>query len=206
MHTDGAALQGRKSKTDFYSVEQEAARASDTLAMSLLSKGEQDHTLNFSEEEDEDVHFKGIGVAYYPNREKWRAYRWRSSDKKKIEHGWYKDKETAAHASDNLVRLHFQFGAEQDHELNFPNANETIVPKFLLQVLSKKMLKLYRKRKALIQALEADFTVDEGPLIQVEDKIESTRKKRSKLKIPDDYWKNKRKRSDHDADESDDLD
>jgi hypothetical protein len=102
--------------------------------MNLISRGEQGHKLNFSEEADEDLHFEPIGVAYDTNREKWRAYRWSSKERKKIEHGWYSDEETAAHASDYLARKLIADGS-QGHELNFPDTNETFVPYIKAQAM-----------------------------------------------------------------------
>jgi len=183
-----SSIARREVKNGFYSNELEAAHASDTLAMVLISKGEHGHGLNFSEK----TMLEPIGVAYDPNREKWRAYRWNSKEMKRIGRGWYSDEETAAHASDNLARKLIADGS-QGHELNydFPDANETLPQTF---PLSKKMKKLHQRRKKLIKALEADFNADEGPLIQVEEEIEPSRKQeRNKRKRTD--ASNKRKRS-----------
>merc|ERR1712098_221453 len=53
---------------------------------------------------------------------KWRAVRWSKNEGRQLYNGSYKDKETAAHASDTLARKLTKNG-EQNHKLNFPDDN-----------------------------------------------------------------------------------
>merc|ERR1712098_711689 len=61
-----------------------------------------------------------IGVSYHKKESTWRTYRWSKNEIKKVYNGSYKDKETAARASDTLARKLLENG-EKGHKLNFPD-------------------------------------------------------------------------------------
>merc|ERR1712058_89691 len=89
-----------------YKDEQTAAQASDTLARNLMKNGEQNHKLNFSDE-DTEVYpdkktSKYMGVHYRTSL--WWVSRYSKNEKKTLHNGAFKDEETAAHASDTLAR------------------------------------------------------------------------------------------------------
>merc|ERR1712098_290068 len=71
--------------------------------------GEKGHELNFPDD-DTEVHpeksFNYIGVSYIKTRATWRVQRYSKHENKALYHynGSYKDKETAARASDTLAR------------------------------------------------------------------------------------------------------
>merc|ERR1712098_1005725 len=105
-----------------YDDEKTAARASDTLAKTLMKNGEQNHKLNFPEDhtevypEKKKTSSKFIGVSF---EKKWRIQRWSKSENKMFYNGRYDDEETAARASDTLARKLMKNG-EQTLKLNFP--------------------------------------------------------------------------------------
>ena len=59
-------------------------------------------------------------MSYNERDEKWYAQRHSKNENKAAYNGYYKNEETAAHASDTLVRKLIENG-EKDHKLNFPN-------------------------------------------------------------------------------------
>ena len=61
-----------------------------------------------------------FGVGYYKRTETWVAQRHSKIKNKTFHNGYYKDEETAAHASDTLARKLIENG-EKDHKLNFPD-------------------------------------------------------------------------------------
>jgi len=107
-----------------YKDEKTAALASDTLARKLMAFGEQNHKLNFLDDntevypEEKDSEY--AGVYYNENSRRWRAKRWSKIDKKSLSNGSYDDEITAAHASDSLARKLIANG-EKGHKLNFPD-------------------------------------------------------------------------------------
>merc|ERR1712098_110994 len=116
----------------FYKSEETAAYASDTLARKFMKNGEQDHKLNFPDDDTEvnaekkPTASQYIGVTY-SDYSTWRAYRWSKYEKRKVYNGNYKDEKTAAHASDTLARKLMQNG-EQKLKLNFPNDDTEVYP------------------------------------------------------------------------------
>jgi len=108
-----------------YVDEETAAHASDTLARKLMDNGEQNHRLNFPDDEIEmyrenQFTSKFIGVTFDKNISKWRAQRRSRNGNKNIYNGCYGKEETAAHASDTLARKLMENG-EQKLKLNFPD-------------------------------------------------------------------------------------
>jgi len=131
-----------------YKNEETAAHASDTLARSFIENGEQNHKLNFNDNGTEVCAKKQIskytGVSYHESKAKWVATR-RCKDKKKtIYNGTYNKEETAAHASDTLVRILIANG-EQNQRLNFPDDETEVYPE---KKISKYIGVYYNKRKA----------------------------------------------------------
>merc|ERR1712098_287058 len=105
------------------------AHASDTVARKLIKNGEQNHKLNFPDNGTVIIKSKSfekatssqyIGVSYNESKSAWRAYRWRKNEKKMVYNGFYKDEETAAHASDTLAR-EFMANGGQKLKVNFPD-------------------------------------------------------------------------------------
>merc|ERR1712098_447391 len=92
-----------------YKDEKTAAHGSDTLARKLKENGEQNHKLNFADDdtevypEEKTTSSQCIGVYYNERQLTWLAYRWSKNGKKMVYNGTYKDEETAAHASDTLA-------------------------------------------------------------------------------------------------------
>jgi len=119
--------QKKKIYNGCYKDKETAARASDTLARKLMANGGQKLKLNFPND-DTEVYAETVintfsdytGVSYDTKHLRWLAYRWSKSDKKVVNNGYYRDKETAAHASDTLARKLMTNG-EQNHKLNFPD-------------------------------------------------------------------------------------
>merc|ERR1712034_47634 len=114
-----------------YNIKETAAHASDTLARELIANGEQGHRLNFSDDEIEvfpEEKMKSsqyIGVCYDVNTSKWRAQRRSKDEKRMVHNGRYDNEETAAHASDTLVKKWREINGGQGNKLNFPeNINE----------------------------------------------------------------------------------
>merc|ERR1712098_141827 len=109
----------------YYDDEETWARASDTLARKLMKNGEQNHKLNFPEDDTEvypekkKTSSKFIGVSFNKKELKWMAHRWSRSENKMLFNGHYDDEETAARASDTLARKLMKNG-EQSLKLNFP--------------------------------------------------------------------------------------
>jgi hypothetical protein len=68
-----------------------------------------------------------IGVSYNQLHKKWSANRRSKLGKKLIHNGYYKDEDTAAHASDNLARKLMRSG-EKKHRLNFPSDDIEALP------------------------------------------------------------------------------
>merc|ERR1712098_25590 len=99
-----------------------------------MANGEQNHKLNFSDDETEvfpkekKTSSQFIGVSYDVNESKWRAQRCSKLHKKTIYNGIYENEETAARASDTLARK-FMANGEQAHKLNFPDDNTDVYPK-----------------------------------------------------------------------------
>merc|ERR1712098_74657 len=116
--------ENKKVYNGYYKDEETAAHASDTLARKLMTNGEQNLRLNFPDNHtevfpDRNQTSKYIGVSYCKFQKRWRAQRWSKTNKKDMHNGTYKDKETAARASDTLARKLMENG-EQNHKLNFP--------------------------------------------------------------------------------------
>jgi len=117
-----------------YDDEETAAHATDTLARKLMENGEQNHKLNFPDDHTEmrrkerKIASKFMGVAYDKNKSKWCVRRWSKNEYKNVSFGNYDDEETAAHASDTLVRKLMENG-EQKHKLNFPDDDAEVYPK-----------------------------------------------------------------------------
>merc|ERR1712098_345056 len=93
-----------------YDDEETAARASDTLARKLIKSGEQNHKLNFPDDdtevypEEKKTSSNFIGVSFNKKESKWGAQRWSKSENKQVYNGYYDDEETAARASDTLTK------------------------------------------------------------------------------------------------------
>merc|ERR1712034_57471 len=68
---------------------------------------------------------KYVGVSYNTISSKWRAKRRNKIEKKKMYNGYYKDEETAAHASDTLARKLMKSG-EHNLKLNFPDDQKEV--------------------------------------------------------------------------------
>merc|ERR1712098_958190 len=116
-----------------YKDEETAAHASDTLARQLMANGEQNHELNFPDDNTE-VYTEGrktsskyFGIYYNEKLKKWISQRWSKNDKKSVTNGLNRDEETAAHASDTLARELIANG-EQGHKLNFPDDSTEVRP------------------------------------------------------------------------------
>merc|ERR1712098_67096 len=109
-----------------YENEKTAAHASDTLARKLMENGEHGHRLNFPDDYTEmwpekmKTSSNYIGVSYNKRDERWCAQRHSRNENKVVNNGTYKDKKTAAHASDRLARQLMENG-EHGHKLNFPD-------------------------------------------------------------------------------------
>merc|ERR1712098_619179 len=68
-----------------------------------------------------------IGVTYVQKNSKWFVNRRSKTAKKMVCYGSYDNEETAAHASDTLVRKLIKNG-EQGHKLNFPDDDTEVHP------------------------------------------------------------------------------
>merc|ERR1712096_297876 len=114
-----------------YKDEETAAHASDTLARQLMANGEQNHRLNFPDDSTEVFPEtktpKYFGVYYNKAHKKWGAQRQSKNEKKTVYNGFFKDEETAAHASDTLARQLMESG-KQNHKLNFPDDRTEVYP------------------------------------------------------------------------------
>merc|ERR1712096_220658 len=94
----------------YYKDEETAAHASDTLARKLMANGEQNHKLNFPDDDTEvnpetkQTSSRYIGVTYIQTQERWQVGRHSKNENKNCYNGYYEDEETAAHASDTLAR------------------------------------------------------------------------------------------------------
>merc|ERR1712098_369473 len=73
-------------------------------------------------------HCRYFGVLYNKKNELWRVQRWSKNERKNCYHGYYKDEETAACASDTLARKLIENG-EKGHKLNFPDEHTEVQPK-----------------------------------------------------------------------------
>merc|ERR1712098_79432 len=93
-----------------YESEETAAHASDTLARKLMKNGEQNHKLNFPDDDTEVYPQKKrtssayIGVSYIGSYKTWNVQRCSKTENKMVCNGSYKAEKTAAHASDALAR------------------------------------------------------------------------------------------------------
>merc|ERR1712098_269819 len=100
-----------------------AAHASDTLAKKLMENGKHNFKLNFPEDDTELFRKKTskyFGVYYSKSKEQWGAQKWNKTENKPVSNGYYRDEETAAHASDTLARKLMANG-EHNLKLNFPD-------------------------------------------------------------------------------------
>merc|ERR1712098_540217 len=114
----------RRSKNDnkmvwygYYDDEETAARASDTLARTLMQNGKQNLKLNFPDDRTEvywekETTSKFIGVSYHKKKLKWCAQRWNKNENKLVHNGCYDDEEKAAQASDLLARKLMENGEQ----------------------------------------------------------------------------------------------
>jgi hypothetical protein len=106
--------------------EETAAHASDTLARRLIANGEQHLKLNFPDDntavyaKPRKNSSKHIGVSYNKARSNTEVKRHSKTEHKDISNGYYRNEETAAHASDTLARKLIANG-EHNHKLNFPD-------------------------------------------------------------------------------------
>merc|ERR1712098_396811 len=102
-----------------------------TLARKLMKNGEQNHRLNFPEDdtevypEDKKTSSKFIGVSFNNKKSNWRVER--RSKNKTLFNGHFDDEETAARASDTLARNLMKNGG-QNHKLNFPEDHTEVYP------------------------------------------------------------------------------
>jgi hypothetical protein len=114
-----------------YKDEETAALASDTLARKLIANGEQNHKLNFPNDDTEVYAEKKssiyFGVIYNKRDKTWTAQRRSKHEQNTIKYGTYKNEETAAHASDTLAR-ELMANSEHIHKLNFPDNNTEVHP------------------------------------------------------------------------------
>merc|ERR1712098_436741 len=100
----------KKVRNGTYKDEDTAAHASDTVARNLMANGEQNHKLNFPDDDTEvypeEKHTSSIyiGVSHNKRQSTWQVYRWSKKENKMVYNGSYKDEKTAAHASDTLAR------------------------------------------------------------------------------------------------------
>jgi len=98
-----------------------------------MANGEQNHKLNFPDDDTEvfpvkkNYSSKYIGVRKECNSAKWGAQRHSKLEKKTLYNGNYENEETAAHASDTLARKLMANG-EQAHILNFPDNDTEVFP------------------------------------------------------------------------------
>jgi hypothetical protein len=105
-----------------YKDEETAAHASDTLARNLMTKGEY-HKLNFSGDggemhiEKKQNSSKYIGESYDSKNSRWKMSRRSKNETRMIYNRTYKDKETAAHASDTLERKLMANGEYDDAQM-----------------------------------------------------------------------------------------
>ena len=145
----------------YYENEETAAHASDTLARKLMANGEQNHKLNFPEDDTEvfpvkvtaqlgkiNINFEKfttiekksssqyIGVKKESKSANWRAQRHSKLEKTMIYYGTYDNEEAAARASDTLARKLLANG-EQNHRLNFSNDDTEIFPEEVTEQLGK---------------------------------------------------------------------
>merc|ERR1712098_677383 len=117
-----------------YDDEETAAHASDTVARKLMKNGEQNHKLNFPEDDTEvypekkKTSSKFIGVSFNKRAESmWSVGRWSKKENKTLFNGHYENEETAAHASDTLARKLMKNG-EQNLKLSFPEDDTEVYP------------------------------------------------------------------------------
>merc|ERR1712098_379216 len=98
----------------------------------LMANGEQNHRLNFPDDDTEVYPEKTsssnyIGVSYSKHTSQWFARRHRKHGKNQaIYNGSYEDEETAAHASDTLARKLMEKG-EQSRKRNFPDDDTEVL-------------------------------------------------------------------------------
>ena len=59
-------------------------------------------------------------MTYCKSQERWHAHRWSKAAKTTVYNGYYRDEETAAHASDTLARKLMKNG-KHNFKLNFPD-------------------------------------------------------------------------------------
>merc|ERR1712098_624684 len=109
----------------------------------------QGHKLNFPDDHIE-VHpekiqtSEYIGVTY--TNEKWHVRRRSKNEKKMVYYGSYDNEETAAHASDTLIRKLMKNG-EQGQKLNFPDDHTEVHAEEKIQT-SEYIGVTYQKRKS----------------------------------------------------------
>ena len=70
---------------------------------------------------------KYFGVSYNKLAELWLVQRWSKSEVRVVYNGYYKNEETAAHASDTLARKLMDNG-KQNPKLNFPEDHTEVFP------------------------------------------------------------------------------
>merc|ERR1712034_186293 len=83
--------------------------------------------LNFPDDTNEvyrkTKHSKYFGVSYNATLKLWIAQRWSKTEKKIYSNGYYKNEETAAHASDTLG-MELMLNCGKNLKLNFPDKAE----------------------------------------------------------------------------------
>jgi len=108
----------------YYSDEEKAAHASDTLARKLMKNGKQNLKLNFLHDYTEvypekKKHPRCFGVTY--DKGKWKVQRWSRHENKVLYNGYHDDKERAALASDTLARTLMKNGNKDTSSISLTN-------------------------------------------------------------------------------------
>merc|ERR1712098_116100 len=102
-------------------------------ASKLMRNGEQNHKLNFPDDDTEVYPGERVtssqyfGVTYNLRASRWQAQRYSKPGNKVVYNGSYRKEETAAHASDTLARTLMRNG-EEYHMLNFPDDYTEVYP------------------------------------------------------------------------------
>jgi hypothetical protein len=124
--------ENKTSYRGYHNDEEAAARASDALAQNHEIDGDQNYKLNFPDESNKEQFnnhteshrrartSKFFGVSYNEKAKRWIVQRWNKMEKKLFSNGYYKNEQTAAHASDTLARR-LKADGKENFKLNFPD-------------------------------------------------------------------------------------
>jgi len=176
----------------YYSDEEIAARASDTLARKLMRNSEQEHKLNFPDDRTEVLSekksFKFIGVYYIKDKSlesKWRVQRFNKCENKWMYNGSYGDEETAARASDTLARQLMQY-SEQVHKLNFPHERAEVYRKKSSKFIGAQTSRT-NENKSVHNAYYDDKETTANASDTLSKKFMNNNEQIYKLKLPEDH-------------------